>query len=171
MELRTATPADAPALVANVAEGFESYRAWAPEGWTPPVHGPADVDRVAARLAEPEVWSLLALEGEYVAGHVGIGPTTREDPGPAPAGTTNLWQLFVRAPWRGRGVAGRLMGEALAEAERRGFETMRLWTPRGAARARRFYEREGWALTGAIHERSPSGLVTVQYARSLGRGG
>ena len=168
MDTRIATPADAEALVANVADGFAGYLAWAPEGWTPPAHGPAETARLAARLRDPEIWSLMALEGEEVVGHVGLGPTTREDPGPAPAGTINVWQLFVRAPWQGTGVAAALMEAAVAEARRRGFQTMRLWTPRGAGRARRFYEREGWTATGAVHEHTPSGLATVQYARPVG---
>jgi GNAT superfamily N-acetyltransferase len=167
MQMRIAAPADAPALVANVADGFASYSAWAPQGWSPPVMGRAETARLEERLAQPGVWSLIAFDGEQVAGHVGLGPTTLEDPHPAPAGTTNVWQLFVREPWRGRGVAGALMARAVAEAACRGFETMRLWTPEGAARARRFYEREGFVLTGAAHEHTPSGLATVQYARAV----
>ena len=165
--MRIATPADAPALAANVADGLASYREWAPAGWTSPAIGAAEIARVADRLGEPGVWSLLALDGGHVAGHIGLGPTTREDPEPAPPGTTNVWQLFVREPWRGRAVASALMRAAVAEAEERGFETMRLWTPQGAGRARAFYEREGWRLTGEIHERTPIGLVTVQYARAV----
>ena len=167
MELRTATPGDARALAANVAEGFLSYREWAPQGWSPPVLGERAARRLAERLSHPDAWCLMALEQETLAGHVGMGAITAEDPDPAPAGTTNLWQLFVRPPWQGRGLAATLLTAAIAEARRRGFQTMRLWTPRGAARARRFYEREGWTLTGAIHESTPSGLATVQYARAL----
>ena len=170
MQTRRATPSDAPALVANLEDGFASYIAWAPVGWTPSVaipDPPAARARIAERLAQPDVWCLIALEGENVAGHVGIGPSTREDPEPAPPGTTNLWQLFVRRPWRGSGLARELMAAAVAEAAARGFHAMRLWTPRGAARARRFYEREGWTPTGEVHEASPSGLVTVQYVRRL----
>jgi len=44
---------------------------------------------------------------------------------------------------------------------------MRLWTPQGAGRARRFYEREGWTATGNVHEDSPFGLPTVEYARRV----
>jgi GNAT superfamily N-acetyltransferase len=167
MRTRRATQSDAAALVANVEDGFASYIAWAPVGWTPPEQGSAARARIVERLAQPDVWCLMALEGENVAGHVGIGPTTREDPAPAPPGTTNLWQLFVRRPWRGSDLARELMAAAVAEAGQRGFQTMRLWTPRGAARARRFYEREGWSLTGEVHETSPTGLVTVQYARAV----
>jgi GNAT superfamily N-acetyltransferase len=34
--IRPATLADAPAMADAVAEGFESYREWAPGGWDPP---------------------------------------------------------------------------------------------------------------------------------------
>ena len=44
---------------------------------------------------------------------------------------------------------------------------MRLWTPRDQRRARRFYEREGWTLTGGVHYESPFGLPVVEYARNL----
>ena len=56
---------------------------------------------------------------------------------------------------------------AVAEALTRGFSHMRLWTPEGAARARRFYEREGWTLTGRVHRRSDFGLPMVEYGRDI----
>jgi hypothetical protein len=59
------------------------------------------------------------------------------------------------------------MAAAIGEAKERGFSELLLWTPCGAKRARAFYEREGFALTGAEHGTSPSGLMTVQYARPL----
>jgi GNAT superfamily N-acetyltransferase len=166
MELRRATPADAAALAANVADGFASYSEWAPRGWAPPEMTTAVLRRLRSRLTRDDVWCLLALEREGVVGHVLLAPTSGEEPRPAPPGVTNLAQMFVRRSWHGAGVAAALIGAAVAEADRRGFTTMRLWTPKGAARARRFYEREGWSATGAVHERSPSGLPTVEYSRS-----
>jgi GNAT superfamily N-acetyltransferase len=76
-----------------------------------------------------------------------------------------IWQLFVRPAWHGHGTATALVRAAGAEALTRGFSHMRLWTPEGAARARRFYEREGWALTGRVHPKSDFGLPTVEYGR------
>jgi ribosomal protein S18 acetylase RimI-like enzyme len=81
-------------------------------------------------------------------------------------GTVNLWQLFVRPAWLGRGVGQHLMRSALTEAHRRGFARLRLWTPRGAARARRFYERERWTPTGNERDESPIGLPIVEYERA-----
>jgi GNAT superfamily N-acetyltransferase len=78
-----------------------------------------------------------------------------------------LWELFVRAEWHGQGVAPVLVRAAVTEALRRGFSRIQLWTPEGAPRARRFYEREGWTLTGRVHSHSDLGLPTVEYARSI----
>jgi GNAT superfamily N-acetyltransferase len=160
---RRATPSDAPTIAANIAEGFDSYREWVPSSWLPPLPGPAEIARLEAALEREDVWCRLALEGNEVAGHVALSLITTEDPDPAPPGTVNLWQLFVRRPWQGQGIATELMRQAVAEAGRRGFSTLRLWTPRGAGRARRFYEREGWAHTGRVHEDSPAGIATVEY--------
>jgi GNAT superfamily N-acetyltransferase len=168
LETRIATPRDAPEISASVAEGFESYREWAPEGWAPLTPTPEMLATLRSRLSDEDVWCLLALEDGEAAGHVALARTSGEEPEPAPPGMINLWQLFVRRRWQGSGIATTLMGAAVAEAARRGFTTMRLWTPQGAGRARRFYEREGWTATGAVHEQSPTGLVTVQYERPVG---
>jgi GNAT superfamily N-acetyltransferase len=165
---RIATPSDASALAANIAEGFDGYRAWAPSDWTPPVPGSTEVERLAGALARADVWCLLALDGSEVVGHVALALVTREDPGPPPSGTVFLWQLFVRSAWHGHGVAKQLMEAAAVEAATRGFSRIRLWTPQGAGRARRFYEREGWTPTGRVDRRSLFGLPTVEYGRSAG---
>ena len=79
-------------------------------------------------------------------GHVGITHAAeRERPHVRIPGRAHLWMLFVRPPWWGSGLAARLHRLALEEAAREGYETIRLYTPHGAARARAFYEREGWA--------------------------
>ena len=38
LDIRIAVPDDAPALAGTTRLGFESYRAWAPDGWEPPPH-------------------------------------------------------------------------------------------------------------------------------------
>jgi GNAT superfamily N-acetyltransferase len=164
---RLATPSDAGAVAATISEGLESYRAWAPASWTPPVVGESDPERFALALARPDVWFLLAQSDGAVIGHVALARSTREDPGPLPPGEVFLGQLFVRLAWHGHGVATALMRAAVTEADKRGFSSMRLWTPEGAGRARRFYEREGWAVTGRVNRRSEFGLATVEYGRRI----
>ncbi|MFN2466520.1 MAG: N-acetyltransferase family protein [Gaiellaceae bacterium] len=162
---RVASAADAPVIAEILTEAVEGYRAWAPE-WSPP---PRDQEEafLGPALSRSDVWFLLAIRDGKAVGHVALSPFTMVQPEPPPAGTVNLWQLFVRPPWQGRGVATELMRAAEAEAWRRGFTRMRLWAPRDAARARRFYEREGWTATGSTHSSASVGLPLVQYARAL----
>ena len=167
VRMRIAAPSDATAIARNIAEGFESYREWAPPGWKPPILGEADIKRLQARLGDDDVWCLVALDGEEIVGHVALSLDTAEDPGPPPPGVVNLWQLFVHRAWQGRGVATQLIEAAVEQAAQLAYSVLRLWTPCGAARARRFYEREGWQSTGAVHEQSPSGLATVEYRRNV----
>jgi GNAT superfamily N-acetyltransferase len=164
--LRRATLEDVPLLAADIADGFATYLEWAPPHWAPPPLDGASLDRLAKRLERDDVWCLLALDEDAAVGHIGLSPVTNEEPHPAPAGIINVWQLFVRRRWHGSGVATHLMDAAVTEARRRGYTRLRLWTPREAARARGFYEREGWTLTGRTHDDSPSRLSTVEYERS-----
>lgn len=164
---RIARPSDAPLISEVLAEAFDDYRAWAPSEWSPPPQDDKSVAQLADALARPDVWCLLAFASGEVLGHVALALATIVDPGPPPAGTINLWQLFVRPPWQGRGVATQLMSAALEEGQRRAFTHIRLWTADGAARARSFYEREGWTATGDVRDDSPLGLPVLKYARRL----
>jgi len=160
------TPEDAPEIVATVSAGFEGYRAFAPPGWSPP----PDIGSVAGtrkRLGDDDVFGLLARtpEGEP-AGHVTVSASTRSR---WPGGSDDLahvWQLFVREPYWGTGVAVTLHEHAVEEAMRRGYASMRLYTPEHQARARRFYEREGWTVRGDPIS-SPMGMPVVEYRRPL----
>ena len=58
-------------------------------------------------------------------------------------------------------MAVTLHGHAVEEAMRRGYASMRLYTPERQARARRFYEREGWTVASTGNERSGEVDTTV----------
>jgi GNAT superfamily N-acetyltransferase len=76
--------------------------------------------------------------------------------------------LFLRPRWWGSGLAGRLHRLALEEAARQGYETIRLYTPVGQARARAFYAREGWTEAGPPFAEPLLGLDLLEYRRALG---
>jgi GNAT superfamily N-acetyltransferase len=165
--LRAATPQDVERIVAVTVEGFETYRSFAPEGWTPPA-AYQEAQRLLGMLGEDHVWYLVAEhEGELV-GHVGFLPADRlsfarvDDPR-----LVHFRQLFVTREHWGTGLARRLHAAAIDEARARGFTAMRLFTPGGQQRARRFYEREGWSLARppAFDERI--GLEIAEYRRAL----
>ena len=164
---RLATHPDAGAVAATISEGLKTYRAWAPSDWTPPVVGEGDRERCGGALARAEVWFRLAASDGTVIGHVALSRSTREDPGPPPPGTVLIWQLFVHPAWHDRGTAIALLRSAVAQALTRGCSHLRRWTPERAARSRRFYQREGWTLTGRVHRRSDFGLPTVEHGRDI----
>jgi len=102
------------------------------------------------------------------AGHVGITHAAeRERPHVRIPDRAHLWMLFVRPPWWGSGLAGRLNGLAVGEAAARGYAAIRLHTPAGNARARAFYEREGWSTDGVAIPEPLLGLDLVEYRRDL----
>jgi GNAT superfamily N-acetyltransferase len=164
--LRPAGPRDAEQLAALVAEGFEGYRPIAPPGWQPP-DANAELDRLRGFLAKPDVWCVIAEEDRQAAGHVAIMPArihlhpTDED------AMAHFWQLFVRPPWWGTGLATELHAMAVREARARGFTSMRLFTPAAQARARRFYEREGWTVAGDPSDDLELGMPIVEYRRAI----
>jgi GNAT superfamily N-acetyltransferase len=168
LDIRVAVPDDASALAGTTRLGFESYRSWAPEGWEPPP--PAlELRSIRERLRQNSTWCAMALDEEgEPAGHVGITHAAERDrPHVRIPGRAHLWMLFVRPPWWGSGLATRLHRLALEQAAREGYTTIRLYTPHGAARARAFYEREGWAAAGSAFQEPLLGLDLVEYRRVL----
>ena len=158
--LRPARPEDAAAMSETLQIGFDGYGAFAPPGWIPPdARSEGEVARVRARLLEPTTWAMIAEDGRLTAGHAGYVPQ------PGAPGSAHLWQLFVRPPWWGTGVATALLEAAVGAAAAEGYRRMRLFTPRDQARARAFYEREGFAASGWEAFEAAIGLVLVEYAR------
>lgn len=170
--LRPADPADAPAIVALVHRCFEEYAEFAPTGWTPPPDVGAR-SRMEVALARPVTGGRVAVGDAGHLGHVlwiPAGDSERlatDDPRFA-----YLWQLFVEPAHRGAGVAAALLAAATAAARDEGYAEMRLLTPKHHARARRFYEREGWSGLGDWGVDPDLGLPLVEYGiRPLGSSG
>jgi GNAT superfamily N-acetyltransferase len=165
--IRPATLEDAPALADTVREGFETYRGFAPPGWEPP---PLVIERarIADQLPLPDAWCRIAEDGGEPAGHVAIlAARDRAAARAAIEGLAHLWMLFVRRRWWGTGLATRLLDLAVEEAAARGYTAIRLHTPARQARARAFYEREGWSTDGAQTPEPMLGLDLVEYRRAL----
>jgi GNAT superfamily N-acetyltransferase len=168
LDIRIAVPDDAVELAGTTRLGFESYRAWAPEDWQPPPRS-LEIRSIRERLRASSTWCAMAVDpcGEQ-AGHVGITHASeRARPHIRLEGRAHLWMLFVRPPWWGTGLAVRLHRLGLEEAARRGYSSIRLYTPFGAARARAFYAREGWSVHGRAFSEPLLGLDLVEYRREL----
>jgi GNAT superfamily N-acetyltransferase len=167
IQTRRVRGADRTAVVEFVLTAIDAYREWAPH-WTPVPPSPEMRARLDGLYDDDErAWALMALAADEIIGLVSLAVTTGADARVPDPGTVYLWHMFVRPDWQGSGLAGALMDRVFEEARRRGYARMVLWTPAGAKQARRFYEREGWELTGEEDPESKFGLPLVQYGRDL----
>ena len=149
-------------------EGFETYRAFAPEGWTPP--SAADETAPPAGHARPrtDVWYRVAEHDGELVGHVGFLPAEHTFAPTGDPGLAHFRQLFVaRAHW-GSGLAARLHAAALAEARARGFTAHAPVHAGGAgARAALLRARGLGAGAPASVRASASASTIAEYRRAL----
>ena len=76
-------------------------------------------------------------------------------------------QVYVDSRHRGSGVAAALLTEAAQQVKAKGHQRAWLAVAAGNARARRFYERQGWSDEGLFDypARTETGTVTVPCHR------
>jgi GNAT superfamily N-acetyltransferase len=114
-----------------------------------------------------------------IAGYASYGPEVNvlTEPWPHPltdAGRdgqiAELYAMYVRPAWWSTGTGRALMDRVLARTSRAGYQSIVLWVLRDNTRARRFYQRAGFAPDGATNvlERL-GGVHEVRYRRTLGR--
>ncbi len=90
--------------------------------------------------------------------------TTRGEDG----SVAELYALYVRPAWWSTGTGRALMEQVLARTSRAGYLSITLWVLRDNRRARRFYERAGFAPDGATNVLHRLGDITeLRYRRAL----
>jgi GNAT superfamily N-acetyltransferase len=119
----------------------------------------------AAAQARGDV--LVALTSGDIAGFVHYGPSRDADADPGRTG--EIGAIYLRPQSIGRGVGRLLMEAAVAGLAELGYADATLWVLDGNARARRFYERAGWAPDGAVLTDDSRGFAIheVRYRRLL----
>jgi GNAT superfamily N-acetyltransferase len=162
IHFRRATISDAEELARGVIEGVEDYPSFAPAAWTAPSFE-EEVGHLRESLADERVWCLVAESDGEIVGQITLlaavdGPHPVADPTLA-----HISGLFVRRDFWGTGVAHDLNAAAVEKALEHGFKELRLFVAAGQARARRFYEREGWFAVGDEFDDSAPGLTMVEY--------
>ncbi|SRR6266700_3207385 len=79
-----------------------------------------------------------------------------------------LYALYVRPAWWSTGTGRVLMEKVLARSAAAGYRSITLWVLRDNQRARRFYERAGFAPDGAANVLTGlGGVIEVRYRRDL----
>ena len=158
MNLRPATDADAPAVA----------RIWH-LGWRDGHLGHVPDELLAART--PESFCERAAQR--------TGDTTVADVDGAVAGFVmvvddEVEQVYVSADHRGSGIAGALLAEAERQVRAGGHRQAWLAVVAGNARARRFYERNGWVDEGGFDYEAATAGGTIRvpcrrYTKPVGQ--
>ena len=164
IRLRRATIADAKPLARGVIEGVEDYPSFAPPGWAGPSFE-TELKHLRQVLPDPEVCCLVAQSGGALLGQITVLPAARAAHPVEDASLAHISNLFVRRDHWGLGLAADLHRAAVAGA--RGFTELRLFVAAGQARARRFYEREGWLSVSEPFDDPRTGLTMVEYRYRL----
>jgi len=167
--VRPGTRSDLGMMADNIVEGFGSYRTWAAPDWEAPTRT-AMLLGMMQRFTKDGSWSVVAFTtGGNPAGHGAARPELEDDGAPR-ADLARLTHLFVRRDHWGSSVAGLVHDALMDEMRERGFSSSCLWTPTGAVRARAFYERNGWALSGETDPANENDLELelIEYVRELG---
>ncbi len=148
--LRPATADDVEAVAELWHRGWhDGHAGHVPDGLTAARTLPAFRDRAAAAVAVTTV----AVVDDRVAGFVMVVGDEVE-------------QVFVDRAHRGSGLAAALLDEAERQVAATGYDVAWLAVVGGNARARRFYERRGWADEGDLpYEVTADGETFVSPCR------
>lgn len=164
MEIRLASGADAEEIARVQERGWQTaYRHVFPVERLD-AGGFVFAERWRERLDRPpRGWStFVAVDGAAILGFASVGPS-RDERGPG-----ELYALYVD-PARWSSGVGRALIARAEEQLASEFGAARLWVLEENARARRFYERAGWAPDGArkAEERWGVRAPEVRYRKVL----
>jgi len=110
----------------------------------------------AGNLPAKNLW--VAELGREIAGSVFVMPAAD-----APQETAQLRMLYVEPMFRGRGIGGRLVDEAVRFARSAGYRRIMLWTQDCLVSARRLYQAAGFTLAREERHRSFGADLNGQY--------
>ena len=121
-----------------------TYRGIYPDSWIDQYDyaGKEQID--AGRLADPNIFSFLVMDGETCAGYFSYGPVA--------AGAFYLRSLYLLPEYQGRGI-GRKIIETL-EADEYALRSKRIDLP-ASITGRDFYLKFGYAYKGGIKDLYP----------------
>jgi putative acetyltransferase len=121
---------------------------------------PADAIRAdwISALTNPDAETYIAFEHDEAVGVVSLSDGL-------------LQTLYVMPEFWNRGIGSELHDLALDRLREMNVQEARLWTLTENPRARAFYEKRGWSLTGRTRVVPyPPYPIDVEYARSTLRG-
>ncbi len=175
--IRIANKSDGMAIGRVHVESWQStYSHIVPQSYLdaldPEVRGANWRDAIEGNPSPTGFRRLAAEVSGVVVGFALVAPAraTEAEPDPPPEMGEVVLIYTVEAVW-GTGVGSKLMAKCVESLLDLGFVEAILWVATENARARRFYEREGWQLTGLtrVEELDGNRIPESQYQIVLGR--
>ena len=171
MEIRPAVPTDAAAVAAvHVASWQGAYRGVLPDEVLDGPELAVSRLRLWERLLGepgPRAVGLVAEDdAAQIVAFLHAWPTRDDDDGPD---TAEVAMIYASPDAWGTGAGRELMTTALDRLRDAGFTDVTLWVLDSNDRARRFYERAGFAIDGATKSEELRGtpVTEVRYRRPL----
>jgi len=131
-----------------------------------------DITVDETRTWSPDTWTRWITDNAMFVLRMSSGPAGLAGGSPhwdIPTGVF-LLAVWVDPAFRGTGAANALVTEVITWARRRGARDVWLHVVKHNGRARRFYERLGFQLTGVEIVRDRDGLAEVEMRLVLGEG-
>ncbi len=160
--IRRAREEDAPARAeVKISSWRAAYRGMSPDAVLDALRPEAEAQAWRSRIASAEEHVFVAERERGLLGYAVSGPSAD---GSAPGELCSLY--LVPQAW-GSGVARALLEAAMGDLVSRGLGEAVLWVLARNARARRFYEREGFADDGGRKEGETRLAPAVRYRKRL----
>jgi ribosomal protein S18 acetylase RimI-like enzyme len=165
LTVRAAEAADLlPAAEVRVASWRAAYAGLVPQDFLDAMDARETAHRWSESVAAGRSRLHVAHRAGQVVGYAGVGP--ERDPS-APAGTGELFALYVHPDAWGTGTGRALLDAAIADCRVHGDERVWLWVLEANARGRRCYERYGFTQTPDRTFSSLGNLPEIRYALAL----
>lgn len=167
--IRDAKPSDARAIAeVHVRSWQAAYRGELPDDHLDQLSVDERETEWAGRLNQSHAGAgtLVVEDDGRVIGFAGFGPSHDED---APPGTGEIYTVYLRPEWFGRGLGRELFASATRHLRELGYSRATLWVLATNERSRRFYERAGWRFDGteSTHQSQCLNMPIARYAVEL----
>jgi ribosomal protein S18 acetylase RimI-like enzyme len=160
--IRRARPDDAPALAdVKISSWRATYPGMSPDAVLDALRPDVEAQAWRKRISSREDHVFVAERGGALLGYAVSGPS---GDGSAPG---ELHSLYVAPSALGTGAGRALLEAAMSDLVSRGLGEAVLWVLAKNARARRFYEREGFATDGGQKECETLLAPAVRYRKRL----
>lgn len=167
MNLRPAVPEDAMGVARVHVRAWQvAYRGLMPDDHLARLRPEERAERYDFATLDPSrPRTLVAVEADTIIGFATTSPARDEDA----SGAGELCALYVEPDCWGRGIGLALASAARNELHHLGFRKAVLWVVAGNARAKRFYQADGWNADGLRRARQiwNVSVDTVRYDRAL----